>query len=102
MSGSIENNVTNSLPAGADLSAASRKAVKVNASGQLVLVDADGRLRLRPAEVVRTEGDDALVRATLAPGERVCVSSLDVVLEGMEVAPLEIPPEEALGGVGAS
>ena len=40
MSGSIENNVTNSLPAGADLSAASRKAVKVNASGQLVLVDA--------------------------------------------------------------
>ena len=69
---------------------------------QLVLVDAEGRLRLRPAELIRTEGDSALVRATLAPGERVCVSSLDIVLDGMEVAPLEVPIEEALAATGAS
>ena len=63
----------------------------------LLVVDASNRLYLRAAETVRLERERALVRAVLAPGDRICVSPLEVVVNGMPVVAVEIDPDEALG-----
>ena len=36
----------------------------------------------------RIEKDDVLIRTKLAPRERICVSPLQVVVEGMQVRPV--------------
>jgi RND family efflux transporter MFP subunit len=51
----------------------------------LLVVDADDRLRWRRVEVLRAERDSAIVASGLAEGERVCLSPLDTPVEGMEV-----------------
>ncbi len=64
-------------------------------TGDRVLVVADGRLRYRPVEVVRTAGDQVVVGSGLEPGELVCVSTLDTVVDGMSVRTVrEDPPLE--------
>ena len=77
-----------------------------------VLVDANDRLRVRPVDVLRIERDRVLVRGGLEPGERVIVTSIDVVTEGMAVRAVERPAastaaafptdaRKALGRLGA-
>jgi multidrug efflux pump subunit AcrA (membrane-fusion protein) len=51
----------------------------------LMVVDADSRLWLRAVDVLRVDGEDVLLRSRLAPGERVCVSPLQAVVDGMPV-----------------
>jgi RND family efflux transporter MFP subunit len=58
-------------------------------AGDQVLVAEDGRLRFRDVEVLRLEGENAVIRAGLAAGDRVCVSPLDVAVDGMEVRTVE-------------
>ncbi|MEM7582039.1 MAG: efflux RND transporter periplasmic adaptor subunit [Acidobacteriota bacterium] len=58
--------------------------------GQVLVVDDEQRLRLRDIEVVRIENDVAIVGAGLSDGERVCVSPLDVVVDGMPVQTMEV------------
>jgi len=53
----------------------------------LVLED-DSRLRFRPVELLRVQDDTAFISHGLAAGELVCVSQLDVVVDGMRVEPL--------------
>jgi RND family efflux transporter MFP subunit len=55
---------------------------------RVLVVDADDRLRFRAVEILRTERDRVLVRAGIADGERVCVSPLQIVVDGMRVAPV--------------
>ncbi|MBK8976167.1 MAG: efflux RND transporter periplasmic adaptor subunit [Planctomycetes bacterium] len=52
---------------------------------ELHVVDAALRLWRRPVEVVRIERDRAVIRAPLADGERVCLTRLDAVVDGMRV-----------------
>ncbi len=52
---------------------------------QVLVVDDDGRLRFRDVEVVRLEGERAIVGDGVAGGETVCVSTLDVATDGMKV-----------------
>lgn len=52
---------------------------------QVLVVDGDSRLRFRDVEVVRLEGERAIVGDGLAGGETVCVSALDVATDGMKV-----------------
>jgi hypothetical protein len=40
-------------------------------------------------DVVRRDGETVIVRGGLAPGERVCVSPLDVAVDGMLVRTLD-------------
>ena len=54
-------------------------------------------LHTREVEVLRMDRDEVLIRTVLGPGERVCLSPLQVVVEGMQVRPL--PDDEA--GKGA-
>ncbi|RMG47960.1 MAG: efflux RND transporter periplasmic adaptor subunit [Acidobacteria bacterium] len=49
------------------------------------VVDDTGTLRFRRVEVLRIEGDRVLLSGGLEPGERVCVSLLDTVADGMAV-----------------
>lgn len=49
------------------------------------IVDGDDRLRAREVEIVRLERDQVVIGAGLARGERVSVSSLQAVVEGMQV-----------------
>lgn len=53
----------------------------------LLIVDSEDRLQLLPVELLRLERDDALIRATLEEGARVCISQVDSFVPGMRVKP---------------
>jgi len=66
---------------------------------QVLIVDDDDRLFRRQIEVVKAEHDSVVVRGGIAPGERICVSTLDAIVDGMQVRPLAagaVRPGEAL------
>lgn len=68
-------------------------------ASRILIVGADDRLRTREVEVLRFDRDDVLIRSRLAPGERICVSPLQVVVEGMQVKPTT---DDAASEEGAS
>jgi len=49
------------------------------------VVDGDDRMHSRQVETLRLERDQVVISAGLARGERVCVSPLQAVVEGMQV-----------------
>jgi RND family efflux transporter MFP subunit len=55
---------------------------------RILVVDADDRLRHRPVDVLRIDRDEVLIRTDIAPGERIVVSPIQVVVEGMPVRPI--------------
>lgn len=55
---------------------------------QVLVVDADDRLRFRPVELAKKDRTTAIVSQGLSTGERVLVSSLETVTEGMRVRPV--------------
>ena len=62
---------------------------------RILVVDAEDRLRYRGVDVLRIDRDDVLIRAEIAPTERIVLSPLQVAVEGMKVRPLEAPPAQA-------
>jgi len=61
--------------------------------GRVLIVDADTRLRFREVSVRRIQGEKVVIATGLENGERVCISPLDVVVDGMRVR-LEGEPTE--------
>jgi RND family efflux transporter MFP subunit len=61
------------------------------------VVDAEDRLRIRQVEVLRAGREYAVVGSGLRSGERVCVSSLDAVVDGMTVRSAEGEGTEQTG-----
>lgn len=59
-----------------------REAVR---NGDQVLVVEDGKLRFRTVEILRLQGDQALLQAGLEAGEKVCISPIETVVDGMSV-----------------
>jgi RND family efflux transporter MFP subunit len=55
---------------------------------QVLIVDDDERLRFRTVEVLRTTPESVVVGSGLTPGERVCMSAIAAVTDGMKVRPL--------------
>jgi RND family efflux transporter MFP subunit len=53
--------------------------------GVVLAVDDENRLRIRPVEVLRTQGDEVVIGSGLEAGERVCISPLPGAVDGMEV-----------------
>ena len=53
--------------------------------GQVLIVDDEDRLRFRDVDVLRVDRQSAIIVGGLASGERVCVSTLEAVSEGMKV-----------------
>ena len=52
---------------------------------QVLIVDDDDRLRFRTVSIARIYADDAYVDGGLNRGDRVCVSALQAVVDGMRV-----------------
>ena len=60
---------------------------------RILVVDRQDRLYSRAAEVLRIDRDDVLLRVELSPGDRICVSALQVVVDGMQVRPISVSAE---------
>jgi RND family efflux transporter MFP subunit len=67
---------------------------------RILVVDAQDRLYARAADVLRIDRDDVLLRAELSPGERICLSPLQVVIDGMQVRPIDESGDQAGGEDG--
>ena len=52
---------------------------------QVMVIDGEDRLHFRQVDILRYDGEVALVRSGLKSGERVCVSKLETPVEGMKV-----------------
>lgn len=63
---------------------------------KILIVDAQSRLRTKRVEVLRIDRDEVLVQGPLAEGERICVSPIQVVVEGMVVRAVEEHAGEGL------
>lgn len=64
----------------------------------ILVVDRDDRLRIREVEILRIDGENVLIQGTLGSGERLCVSHVQVVIDGMPVVPVaddQMPIREA-------
>lgn len=55
---------------------------------QVLVVDADDKLRFRAVEPLRLYQDNVLVKSGLSSGERVCLSPIQTAIEGMSVNPV--------------
>ena len=53
--------------------------------GRVLLVDNESRLRFRQVEILRTTATDLFITKGLNPGDRVCLSPLSAVTDGMFV-----------------
>ena len=61
----------------------------LRADNQLLIVDAESRLRFRDVKPFRIERDSAVLVGGLEDGDRVCISQLDTVIDGMEVRTID-------------
>ena len=68
---------------------------------RVLVIEDDSRLRFRSVEVIRYERDRVILGAGLSPGERVCVSPLEVAVDGMRVR-FQAEGEEMAGEVAAA
>ena len=58
----------------------------------IYIVDDKGRLEFRTVDVLRAGVETVVVRTGLAPGEKVCLSNLEVATDGMQVRTDPGPP----------
>ncbi len=58
----------------------------------LRVVDRDDRLRFRAVKILRREADEVVFRDGVQPGDRICVSPLEVATDGMHVRVLNETP----------
>jgi hypothetical protein len=54
--------------------------------GSVLVIDAEDRVRIREVHVARATKNTLIVDAGLADGERVCISPLAAVIDGMRVS----------------
>lgn len=54
-------------------------------AGRVFVVDDEDRLRFRPVDVLRAQGDLAVIGKGLAEGDRIVVSRMETPVDGMEV-----------------
>jgi RND family efflux transporter MFP subunit len=72
----------------------------VNASQEVLLVDADNRLHIRHVDILRREPDRILVKSGLSAGDRLVISRIEVPVEGMKVSAEIVAPEPKLKKTG--
>ena len=67
----------------ADMIALPRSVIRNN--NQVLVVDGESKMYYRDVEIFRLEGDRVLISSGLLPGERICTSPIQAVVEGMTV-----------------
>jgi len=70
--------------------------------GRVLVIDAEDRLRFREIEVLRATREELLVSGGLEAGERVCLSPLEAVSDGMLVRVAEEDPAAEASETGAA
>ena len=65
---------------------------------RVLVVDRENRIRFRDIQPLRLYKDNVLINACLAPGERVCVSTLQTANDGMAVNPVAESTAQAIQG----
>ncbi len=65
---------------------------------QVLVVDRENRIRFRDIQPLRLYKDNVLINAGLAPGERVCVSTVQTAIDGMAVNPVAESTAQAIQG----
>jgi RND family efflux transporter MFP subunit len=68
--------------------------IALRANNELMIVDAENRLRLRSVDVMRADGQHAYLRSGAVAGERICLTTIESPLDGMLV---RIEGESAAG-----
>ena len=66
--------------------------------GKVLVVTGDSRLEFREVDVVRTSEKEVVIRSGLEVGERVCVTTINAPVNGMEVLVAEGAQAEKGGG----
>ena len=64
----------------------------------VLVVDGESRLYSREVDVLRTDSDRVFIREGLSKGDRVCVSPMDVMVEGMYVEVVASQTESSSDG----
>lgn len=57
----------------------------IRQDSQVLVIDTQDRLRIREVEILRTERDRVLVRSGLDSTDRICISQIETVVDGMSV-----------------
>lgn len=65
--------------------------------GRVLVVDGDDRLRFRDVEVLKPDGESVVVSGGLEAGERVVISPLATVVDGMRVRTRDVAEDGAAG-----
>ena len=52
------------------------------------MVDAENKMYYRDVEIFRLEQDRVLISGGLMPGEKICTSPIQAVVDGMSVRPV--------------
>lgn len=55
---------------------------------QVLIVDSENKMYYRNVEIFRLEDDRVLISGGLLPGERICISPIQAVVDGMSVQPI--------------
>lgn len=78
----------------ADMIALPRSVIRNN--NQVLVVDAENKMYFRDVEIFRLEEERVLISGGLLPGELICISPIQAVVNGMSVQPIrEINPATA-------
>lgn len=57
----------------------------IRANNRILVIDDENRLRFRDVEIMRLENDRVLIASGLRAGERICLSPIQAVVDGMLV-----------------
>jgi RND family efflux transporter MFP subunit len=62
---------------------------------EVIFVDKENRLRIRPVEVIRTDSEYAYIAADSLVGERISLTAIESPIDGAKVRTTDDPPEPA-------
>ena len=57
-------------------------------NNQVLVVDAENKMHYREIEIFRLEEQQVLISSGIAPGEKICISPIQAVVDGMAVLPI--------------
>ena len=57
-------------------------------NNQVLIVDAENKMYYREVEIFRLEEQQVLISSGILPGERICISPIQAVVDGMAVQPV--------------
>ena len=57
-------------------------------NNQVLVVDAENKMYFREVDIFRLEEESVLISGGISPGEKICISPIQAVVDGMAVQPV--------------